>query len=174
MTASTSLLPINLDTEIEPVRGKLERPRWDSYRQLLVALCEMKPVHRNQAKIFSTSCDGSTKKNSPVTGTVDARGNGAGVCDRNRPSWKSWIKLHIFFRNRHGIDFQFPLNGPDVNLNSKVHHIGTDNKAQWVVSSGLLPSWCYLNASFLKQMRFMRLFILHLASTFTSCVDTSL
>jgi hypothetical protein len=86
MTASTSLLPIELDTGIEPVKGKLKRPRWDSYGQLLVLLREMKQVHRNQTQIFSTSCEGSTKLNSPVTGIEDARGNGADVCDRNRPS----------------------------------------------------------------------------------------
>jgi hypothetical protein len=76
MTASASLLPIEFDTEIEPVRRKLERPRWDSYGQLLVVLCEMKQVHRNRAQIFSTSCERSTKLNSPVRGIVDARRNG--------------------------------------------------------------------------------------------------
>jgi len=93
---STSLLPIELDTETEPIRGKLWRPRWDSYGQLLVVLCEMKQVHSNQTQIFTTSCEGYTKLNSPVTGIVDARENGADVCDRNRPSWKSWKKLSIF------------------------------------------------------------------------------
>jgi len=54
MTASGSLLPIEVGTEIEPIRGKLERPRLDSYGELLVVLCEMKQEHRNLAQIFGT------------------------------------------------------------------------------------------------------------------------
>jgi len=86
-------------------------------------------------------------------------------------------KVTHFFRNRHRIDSQFPLNCPNVILNSNVIILVLITGHFKYGRSSPVDSYQVdgnLSVSFLEKMRFKRLFILHLASTFTSCVGANL